>query len=33
MDYVNTSIIPDGPIKLKNYTVRCWEKCVSFKDI
>ena len=33
MVFVNTSIISDGPIKLKNHRVSCWEKCVSFKDI
>ena len=33
MVFVNTSIILDGPIKLENHTVRCWEKGVSFKDI
>ena len=31
MVFVNTSIISDGSIKLKNHTVRCWEKCVSFR--
>ena len=33
MIFVNASIKSDGPIKLKNHTVRCWEKSVSFKDI
>ena len=33
MVFVNTSIISEGPVKLKNQTVSCWEKCKSFKDI
>ena len=28
MVFANTSIISEGPIKLKNQTVRCWEKYV-----
>ena len=32
MDFISTSIISEGPVKPKNHTVSCQEKCVSFKD-
>ena len=33
MVFISTSIILDRLIKMRNHTVSCWKKCVSFKDI